>query len=114
MSDKVEAGRSKAAPFIPADTDSAVFLGNPHIDNLMTVVIALGAEIWADRQRMKVVERLLETEGKATAEMIEAYTPTDAEKKAWENERMAMVERVYSVLSRDTSNARPFGEERQF
>ena len=114
MSDKVEKGRSKAAPFIPADTDSAVFLGNPHIDNLMSVVIALGAEIWADRQRMKVVERLLETEGKATTEMIEAYVPTAAEKEAWETERMAMVERVYNVLSRDTSSARPFGEERQF
>ena len=114
MSNKIEAERSKAAPFIPADTGSAIFLDNPHLDNLMTVVIALGAEIWADRQRMKVVERLLETEGKVTTKMIEAYVPTDAEKKAWEAERMAMVERVYSVLSRDTSNARPFGEERQF
>ncbi len=114
MSDKVDKGRTKAAPFIPADTDAAVFLGNPHIDNLMSVVIALGAEIWADRQRMKVVERLLETEGKATTAMIEAYVPTDAEKAAWEAERVAMVERVYSVLSRDTSGARPFGEERQF
>ena len=114
MSEKVEKGRSKAAPFIPADTDAAIFLGNPHIDNLMSVVIALGAEIWSDRQRIKVIETLLETEGMATPEMVEAYVPTDAEKEAWEAERMEMVERVYSVLSRDTSNARPFDEERQF
>ena len=114
MSQKVDTGRTKAAPFIAADTDSAVFLGKPHIDNLLSVVIALGSEIWADRQRMRVVERLLETEGKVTSDMIEAYVPSDAEKKAWEAERLAMVERVYSVLSRDTSNARPFGEERQF
>lgn len=114
MSEKVDKGRSKAAPFIPADTDAAIFLGNPHIDNLMSVVIALGAEIWSDRQRIKVIERLMETEGKATAEMVGAYVPTDAEKEAWEAERMEMVERVYSVLSRDTSSARPFGEERQF
>ena len=114
MSQKVDTGRTKAAPFIPADTDSAVFLDNPHIDNLLSVVIALGSEIWADRQRMRVVERLLETEGKVTSGMIEAYVPSDAEKKAWEAERLAMVERVYSVLSRDTSNKRPFGEERQF
>ncbi|MXZ26964.1 MAG: hypothetical protein F4222_09635 [Gammaproteobacteria bacterium] len=114
MSEKVEKGRSRAAPFIAADTDAAIFLGNPHIDNLMSVVIALGAEIWADRQRIKVIERLMETEGMATTEMVEAYVPTDAEKEAWEAERMEMVERVYSVLSRDTSSARPFGEERQF
>ncbi len=114
MSDKVDRRRTKAAPFIAADTDSAVFLGNPHIDNLMSVVIALGAEIWAERQRMRVIERLLETEGKVTSGMIEAYAPSEAEKEGWEAERMAMVERVYSVLSRDTSKARPFGEERQF
>lgn len=114
MSEKVEKGRSRAAPFIAADTDAAIFLGNPHIDNLMSVVIALGAEIWADRQRIKVIERLMETEGMATTEMVEAYVPTDAEKEAWEAERVEMVERVYSVLSRDTSSARPFGEERQF
>ena len=114
MSNRVEKGRTRAAPFIPADTDSAVFLGNPHIDNLVSVVIALGSEIWADRQRMHVVERLLESEGKATTAMIEAYVPSAAEKEAWEAERMAMVERVYNVLSRDTSKARPFGEERQF
>jgi hypothetical protein len=103
-----------AADFIKGDTDSAVFLGNPHIDNLMTIVIALGSEIWADRQRVKIIEKLLATKGKVTPEMIEQYMPTEEEKAAWQAEREAMVKRVYAVLSRDTSKARPFGEERVF
>ena len=102
-----------AAAAIKADSDAAVFLGNPHLDNLMTIVIAMGAEIWSDRQRMRIVERLLESGGKVTRELIEQYVPSEAERTAWQGERDAMVKRVYDVLSRDTSAAKPFAEERQ-
>ena len=103
-----------ASDYIKGDADSAVFLGNAHIDNLMNVVIALGSEIWTDRQRMRVVEKLLATKGKVTPEMIEHYMPTDEDKTAWKSEREAMVKRVYASLARDTSAGRPFGEERVF
>jgi hypothetical protein len=107
--------RPKAAmDYIKGDTDSAVFLGNPHIDNLMTIVIAMGAEIWADRQRNRIIEHLLETKGKVTKAMIEAYVPTEEQKQAWADERDTMTKRVYGVLARDTSGARPFGEPRDF
>jgi hypothetical protein len=98
---------------IKHDTDSAVFLGNPHLDNLMTVVIAIGAEIWADRQRLRVIERLLERGAKVTPQAIEQYVPTDEERAAWQTEREAMVKRVYEVLSRDASTARRFDEPRE-
>ena len=65
---------------IKSDTDAAVFLGNPHLDNLMTVVIALGAEIWSDRQRLRIMERLLETKGRVTQEMIES-TPSSGRRQ---------------------------------
>jgi len=113
--DKKAPARTKAASdYIKGDTDSAVFLGNPHIDNLMTIVIAMGAEIWADRQRMRIIEHLLSTKGKVTTEMIEQYVPTEEQKAAWAAERDAMAKRVYSVMARDTSGARPFAEPREF
>ena len=71
MSNKVEAERSKAAPFIPADTGSAIFLDNPHLDNLMTVVIALGAEIWADRQR--ILANHITAPNKTNPKMVNMY-----------------------------------------
>jgi hypothetical protein len=115
MADDKKAGpRTKvASDFIKGDTDSAVFLGNPHIDNLMSIVIALGAEVWADRQRNRIIEHLLETKGKVTKAMIEEYVPTEEQKTAWATERDLMTKRVYSVLARDTSGARPFGEPRE-
>jgi hypothetical protein len=103
-----------ATDYIKSDIDAAVFTGNAHIDNLMTVVIALGAEVWAAQQRSRIMEALLESKGKVTKKMVEDYVPTDAEKAQWEQEREAMVKRVYAVLARDTSNAPPFAAERKF
>jgi len=114
MTDTVDKARSKASEYIKTDNDSAVFLGNPHTANLMSVVIALGGAIWADRQRMRIIETLLEKEGNVTNAMIEAYEPSEEETAAWESDRNAMVERVYAVLSRDTSQAKPFNEEYKF
>jgi hypothetical protein len=54
---------------IRSDTGSAVFLGNPHLDNLTTVVIALGAEIWSDRQRLRIVERVIEQHGRVSRDV---------------------------------------------
>lgn len=105
---EINGRRTYAAAATPADTDQAVFLGNAHLDNLLTVVIALGAEIWESRQRMLIMERLLETHGKVTEELIEQYVPSDAEIEIWEAKKAAMTERVYSVLARDTSGDKPF------
>ena len=94
--------------FIKGDWDNMVMLGHPMIDSLMQVVIALGAEIWSGQKRVKIIEQLLATEGKVTPEMIEQYLPSEDEETQWAAERKAMVERVYSVMSRNTSSAAPF------
>jgi hypothetical protein len=101
-----------AAPFIETDARSAVYLGNAHIDNLMQVVYSLGTEIWVDRQRARIVERLLEQKKPVTREAIEQYIPSDEERAAWQAEQDAMVRRLYAVLARDTSGHRPFGKPR--
>jgi hypothetical protein len=101
-----------AADYIMTDATKAVYLGNPHIDNLMMVVYALGTEIWVDRQRNRIVESLLAAKEPVTAEAIEQYIPTAEEKTAWQAEQDAMVHRIYSVLARDTSGHREFLEPR--
>ena len=103
-----------ATDFIKSDIDAAVFTGNAHIDNLMSVVIALGAEIWAGQQRTRIIESLLETKGKVTKKMVEDYVPTAAETAQWQAEREGMVKRVYAVMARDTSQAPPFATERKY
>ena len=85
--------------FIKSDTDKAVFLGNPLFDNMMTSMIALGAEVWTNRRRMRIVERLLADNGAVTKEMIESYMPTDEEEAEWQAERDSFIRRTYGVLA---------------
>jgi len=63
-----------ATDYFPHDTDRAVFLGNPVLDNIMTCMTALGSEVWATRRRMYVLEAILQEKG-VSEEMIEAYMP---------------------------------------
>lgn len=97
--------------FVKHDSDNMVLLGNAHIDNLMHIVVALGAEMWTGQQRVKIMEKLLSTHGKVTTEMIEQYEPTQEETETWAAERKAMVDRVYSVMARNNEEARPFGSK---
>ncbi len=93
-----------ASDFIKSDTDDAVFLGNVLFDNLMTSMIALGSEVWANRRRMKIIEVLLEKKGSVTAEMIEAYMPTEEEEAAWQVERDQFIQATFGALTRAGSD----------
>ena len=94
--------------FIKGDHTNMVMLGNPLLDSMLEVVIALGAEVWTGQQRVKIIEKLLSTKGKVTTEMIENYVPTPEETATWAAERKMMVDRVYAALSQNTSAARAF------
>ena len=84
--------------FIPSQTREAVFLGNPLLDKMMHAILALGAEVWADKRRLKVIESLLATKQPVTAEAIETYVPTPEQLKAWAEERDAMIQLAFGGL----------------
>ena len=86
--------------FIKADTDKAVFLGNPLMDDMMTALIALGAETWANRRRVKIIEMLFEKKGKITRDMVEQYQLTPEDTKALEADRDAFITTVYGHFAR--------------
>jgi len=108
MANKTSKPLGAESDFIKGDFDNMVMLGHPMIDSLMQVVIALGAEVWSGQKRVRIIEQLLATEGRVTPEMIEQYVPGEAEETQWAAERKAMVDRVYRVMSQNTSAAAPF------
>lgn len=89
-----------ATDYVKGDWDKAVYLDNPHTDNLMSAVLNLGAEFWAMRRRQMVVEKLLDQNGAVDRAKIEAYIPTDEERVAWSAERDDFIERTFTVLTR--------------
>lgn len=86
-----------ASPAIKSDADQQVWLGNPHLDSLMSMVIALSGEVWAGKQRMAILEKVLAAKGVKVADAVENYVPSKAEYDEWEAERRAMAARVFKV-----------------
>ncbi|MDG2243757.1 MAG: hypothetical protein P8L66_09710 [Rhodospirillaceae bacterium] len=100
MADSNTKRKSYTADFIKSDTDEAVFLGNPLMDDMMTSIIALGAEVWANRRRTRIIELLMEKEGAVTREMIEAYVPNEDEEAEMRKERDAFIQLTYGHIAR--------------
>jgi len=85
--------------FIPSDSDNITIFPDQVTDNLMHVVIALGAEFWSLRRRMFVMEKVLEKAGVSTDD-IEAYQPSPEDKAAWTQERDLFIARTFGALGR--------------
>ncbi len=92
-----------AADYIKGDFEKAVYLDSVHSDNLMTAFLGLGAEHWALRRRVMVLEKFMAERKVIDPAEVEAYDPTPEEKVAWEAERDDFIERVFSVLTRETT-----------
>ena len=96
-----------AHPAPPVPAPEPAFFDNPAIDNLIAVTLELGAELWVQRERMRVIEALLAEKGVVTAELIEKYQPSEAEAARSRAEREAFVSRVYGAFARPTVKATP-------
>ncbi len=94
-----KARKSSAADFIPANSENVAMFADQVLDNLMHVVIALGAEHWTVRRRLLTLESVLRRLG-VSSEDIEKYQPSEAEEKAWEAERDIFIKRTFSALER--------------
>lgn len=84
--------------FVPGGTLNSVFLGNPLLDNMMHAILALGAELWAAKRRIKVIESLLAEKREVTLAAIEAYVTTPEQDKSWAAERDLMIKMTYGSL----------------
>ena len=100
MADTKKDRQTYATDYIKGDWDKAVYLDNPHTDNLMSAVLNLGAEFWALKRRQLVVEKLLDQKGTVSRATVEAFNPSEEDKAAWQAERDDFIERTFSVLTR--------------
>lgn len=91
-----------ASDYLKGDSEQVSFLGNPVLDNLVTTVVALSSELWADRRRDRVIERLLAEKG-ISREMIEGYRPTAEDEAEWEEERNRFIQAALGPLLRDAT-----------
>jgi hypothetical protein len=91
-----------ASDFIPSDVENVSFLGDPILDNMMTTMVAVCSEVWSNRRRTRVIERLLAEKG-ITEDMIENYMPSEEEEAAWQAERDQFIAMAFEPLIRRSS-----------
>jgi hypothetical protein len=89
-----------ATDFFQTDVDKVRFYDDPMTDNIVTAILALGTEMWSNRRRTLVLERLLEQKG-VTRDMIEGYMPTDEDVAGWQTERDRLVKAIMGPLMRE-------------
>ncbi|MCB2107315.1 MAG: hypothetical protein KDE14_06415 [Rhodobacteraceae bacterium] len=96
--------------YIKANADQAVLLGNPVIDNMMSAMIAMSAEMWAQTKRARIVEALLEEHGRVTEEMIESFVPSAAQEAKWTAERDRFIKRTFGAFAINGGPVTPFAQ----
>lgn len=91
-----------ATDFFATDVDKVKFYEDAMTDNIVTAILTLGSEIWTNRRRTLILERLLEEKG-VSREMIENYMPSDEDVAEWQVERDRFVAALMNPLMRDAS-----------
>lgn len=85
---------------LPTPGEEPSFLPHPLLDHLLESVVALGAELWIERDRRMTLEKLLEEKGVLSREEIENYRADDEDKAARADARIALVSRTLGTLKR--------------
>jgi hypothetical protein len=67
-------------------------------DALISIITALSGEVWALRERLDTVERLLAGGGQLSPDEVEGYRPSAAEAAARAAEARAFTGRVFRVF----------------
>jgi hypothetical protein len=98
-----------AIDFIPCNTiQEGVYLGSPAFDASVRLNVTLGAEMWAARRRLKIVDSLVAKNVMPTASRVEGYTPTPEENKAWAAERDQFIKDHFGALIETAQNSPNF------
>ena len=71
---------------------------DPAIDTLLSIVVSLGNEVYVMRDRMRIIEKMLEAKGTISRADIEAYKPTPEEEEEIRKDNDAFMARLFRVF----------------
>ncbi|MCS7002230.1 MAG: hypothetical protein NZ518_05210, partial [Dehalococcoidia bacterium] len=75
-----------------------IYFSNVVLDNLFNITLELGAAIWVVKDRLRVLEEVLEQQGVLTNAQIELYrTPPEREREL-RAKRDAFIEKIYKTI----------------
>jgi hypothetical protein len=81
--------------------DDRRYMADNTVENLVQIVLEMGAQIWINRDRMAVIEKLLAEKGVVTLEMIENYQHSPAEQAERAKARDAFAAQLFGAFARN-------------
>lgn len=91
----------------PASGVRPVFTGDPLVERLFGMTLALTTELAVTRERLDTVERLLESHGLVARREVEDFRPDAATGAARAQGHQDYLARIFRVLLQDTGAAAP-------
>ena len=100
MTSEQLSGASSAPPFEIGKAMGAKpsFLPAPIMDDLLTITMQLGAELWVVKDRLRVLEEVLEESGIDAQKRIDEYRPSPERRQEIIKLRDAFVEQIFGAL----------------
>ncbi|GAA3737549.1 hypothetical protein [Salinactinospora qingdaonensis] len=81
--------------------DNPVYLTRPqHMDALFAITMELASELWVMRDRLSVIERLLDERGTLTRDDIDTAQPEGEHAQRLAEERERFLTRIFEAASR--------------
>ncbi len=77
------------------------FLDHPNLDKVMKVVMALAQETYVNRDRLALVEKILDDKGVLRRGDLDRYEPTEDEQRAIEQRRDDFVAAILRPIVED-------------
>jgi hypothetical protein len=74
---------------------------DPAMDILLGIVVSLGNEVYVLRDRLRIIEEMLEAKGTISRADVEAYKPTPEEEEEIRKDNDAFIARLFRVFEGD-------------
>jgi len=71
------------------------------MDILLAIVVSLGNEVYVLRDRLRIIEKMLEAKGTISRADVEAYKPTPGEEEEIRKDNDAFMARLFRVFEGD-------------
>jgi hypothetical protein len=86
---------------------SRPFCDDPHIDRLLSMIVALGAEVSVLSEQLDTLRRLLDDRGVLDPASVAAYVPTAAVQAERDRARRALIASLLSPMEADATTTAP-------
>jgi hypothetical protein len=74
---------------------------DPAMDILLGIVVSLGNEVYVLRDRLRIIEKMIEAKGTISRVDVEAYKPMPEEEEEIRKDNDAFIARLFRVFEGD-------------